>query len=437
MNVAIKRLITKDEAEFKNERDILKRLGSKSKPHPHLVTLLASYEINGEFFLIFPRAKCNLRSYWDMYPNPAFDYDTALWSLEQMMGIANALNIVHNFKVSYPYEPKENKSSSQRASKLSVTPKEAPYGRHGDIKPENIIFFEQGAGYTNNPRGILQITDFGLGRFHGHDSKTEQWPHRIVGSPTYEPPEYQLCRPVSRVYDLWSLGCLYLEFATWLLKGAKCIMDFSERRAKPPTKSVPMTDDLFFTITKDVDNAPVDAKIREGVEEWVKELHQHPRCSGFIHDLLDLVMTDLLCIEATDRIKTSELCSRFRAFRNKAASSGEYLCVGRPREPEHLTADASSVLSEQTESAKDSVSDPFMPSRLPKQVSFTSEPEEIRQSPRANKPASFSLPSILKKKSSTWPQPCQLESHSLVRTLEGSQSLQEMPFRFVDLSQEF
>lgn len=378
-----------------------------------------------------------------MHPSPSFDNDTIHWSLEQMMGIANALNIVHNFKVSYPCEHKENKSSSQGALRLSVTPKEAPYGRHGDIKPENIIYFEQGAGYTNNPRGILQITDFGLGRFHGHDSKTEKWPHQIVGSPTYEPPEYQLSKPVSRVYDLWSLGCLYLEFATWLLKGAKCIEDFSERRAKQSRNSPTMSDDLFFTITKhEGDNASVDAQIREGVEAWVKELHQHPRCSDFIHDLLDLVMKDLLCIDATQRIRTSELCLRFKTFRNKAVSNGEYLGAGRPRKPEYLTTDAIRALLGQAESAKDSVPDPLIPSRLAKQVSFTSEPEEIRQTSRAHKTANFSLPSILKRKSATWPPPRQPESRlprseSLVRAWEVSQLLQEMPFCFVDWSQDF
>jgi serine/threonine protein kinase len=40
------------------------------------------------------------------------------------------------------------------------------HGRHGDIKPENILWVQNNPECMENP-GIVKITDLGLGRFHG------------------------------------------------------------------------------------------------------------------------------------------------------------------------------------------------------------------------------------------------------------------------------
>lgn len=148
-------------------------------------------------------------------------------------------------------------------AKLSVEKKEELYGRHGDIKPENILWFRKcPETEEQDANGILQIADFGLGRFHGRDSRSKVHPDSIQTSPTYEPPECKLHRPVSRAYDIWSLGCLYLEFITWLLLGSAEIETFSEGRGKQSI-STDINDDSFFTIVRDENNKP-NAVVREG-----------------------------------------------------------------------------------------------------------------------------------------------------------------------------
>ncbi|KAH7268549.1 hypothetical protein B0J15DRAFT_578735 [Fusarium solani] len=39
------------------------------------------------------------------------------------------------------------------------------FGRHGDIKPENILWFSGPRPFTENYKGILKITDFGIAEF--------------------------------------------------------------------------------------------------------------------------------------------------------------------------------------------------------------------------------------------------------------------------------
>jgi len=323
--VAIKKLFSSDETEFQKEVTILKALGSKHKKHPHLIKLLATYRQKEKYHLMFPYADANLRKYWDDRPSPKFDEATVTWSLKQMVGIASALSQIHNFSVTYPLSV-SGKVRVQKDAKLSVADKEELFGRHGDIKPENILWFKKTPD-TEDEKGILQIADFGLGRFHGRDSRSKVPPDSVLTSPTYEPPECKLHRPVSRAYDIWSLGCLYLEFVTWLLRGSAEIETFADFRGK--VASTEIDDDNFFTIVKDPLGGS-DAIIREEVVEWVHQLHEHEKCSALIHELLNIIMTDVLVPDSTKRGGSKWLFQQLNLCLIKAMKDKRYLLDPAP-----------------------------------------------------------------------------------------------------------
>jgi serine/threonine protein kinase len=327
--VAIKQLYSSEEKEFLKEVTILQALGSKKTKNPHLIKLLATYRQKEKYHLMFPYADANLRKYWADRPSPNFDQATVLWSLKQMAGIANALSQIHNFSVTYPLSVDgPGNFRVQEDAKLSVKKSEELYGRHGDIKPENILWFQQTSD-TNDENGILQIADFGLGRFHGRDSRSNVKPESVLGSPTYEPPECKLHRPVSRAYDIWSLGCLYLEFITWLLKGSAEIEGFSEFRGRSGSRSKDFNDDYFFTIIK-VSNIETDATVREEVVTWVNQLHEHEKCSALIHDLLDMIMKEVLLTDAAKRNDARELSGQLNKYLATAGKDQRYLLDPTP-----------------------------------------------------------------------------------------------------------
>lgn len=139
------------------------------------------------------------------------------WVAEQCHGITEALNMIHHYQYS-------GKDGSLKA------PDDKNYGRHGDIKPENILWFTQPSGPP-----VLKISDFGLVRFHSRDSASRDHPHQTPVSYTYRAPEYDITNGrLSPAYDLWTLGCLFTEFATWLLLGFQAVNDlFTEDRLKP------------------------------------------------------------------------------------------------------------------------------------------------------------------------------------------------------------
>ncbi|KAI9784461.1 MAG: hypothetical protein M1839_002117 [Geoglossum umbratile] len=174
--------------------------------------------------------------------------------------------------------------------------------------------------------GVLQIADFGLGRFHGRDSLLGISPSKVVSSPTYEPPECKLHRHVSRSYDIWSLGCLYPEFITWLLKSAKEIDVFGDFSGRP--SSIGISEDNFYTIIKTGDET--EAIVREEVVDWVNQLHQHEKCSKLIHDLLDLTVKKLLVIDSKEHARAKALSQQLEGYLQKAMDDKQYLLAPAP-----------------------------------------------------------------------------------------------------------
>lgn len=129
------------------------------------------------------------------------------WITRECQGLAEALHRLHNT------EGKMLSVSDRRASAVELD----IYGFHGDIKPENILYFK------NEPDdmgfGRLKISDLGLTRFHRETSRIEP-----VGlgpaTQTYASPEYDRTEAqISSWVDVWALGCVFSEFCTWIIKG--------------------------------------------------------------------------------------------------------------------------------------------------------------------------------------------------------------------------
>lgn len=316
--MAIKKLHFHDEDEFQKERTILVAL--EAKGNKHLVKLLFSYEHKGSYHLVFRRATGNLREFWELNPHPQFRPDSILWSLRQMIGITQGLRIIHNFQVLIPLTVTEvEMETPQGKAKMSVSNGEERFGRHGDLKPENILWFRDSTG------GVFQITDFGLASFHGRDTRTKAAPYTIYSSPTYEPPECHIHLPVSRAYDLWSLGCLFLEWVSWMLNGWQAIDDFSRSRLEQSlimNKDGIISDDYFWSLI--IEGNSRTARVREGVEQWVLNLRAHPRCSQLMHDLLSIIMEDLLCIFPSERSNAARLNDNLLNLLTRAETDYEY-----------------------------------------------------------------------------------------------------------------
>ncbi|KAG6368270.1 hypothetical protein INS49_002473 [Diaporthe citri] len=301
---AVKRLRQRIVNQFRDEVDALKRFNGKV--HPHLVTLLATFTQAEYYCMIFPWAECDLEQYWENNPQPdPGDIELGRWLSRQCLGIMEAVNVIHN--------PSHLKS-------------ERKFGRHGDIKAENILWFKSRPDDPTD-RGTLVISDLGLTAMNSEKSRSMQPNTGLKMTPSYRPPECDIKGgTISRSFDIWTLGCLYLELMCWLLRGNAGKIQFDQARTAPfifGTKA-----DIYFDIEERKQTTPgmFVFKVKDVVSKTISELHDDPYCSRWVHDLLDLVENDMLVVlSKTHKRKTSQfLLHKLRAMDDKVQSSAGY-----------------------------------------------------------------------------------------------------------------
>lgn len=84
---------------------------------------------------------------------------------------------------------------------------------------------------------------------------------RLATSPTYRAPECDLNEDISPSWDIWSLGCVYLEFLTWYLESWDAFDIFSKQRRKQDSAR-PVLEDKYFILDR---RAKFRAKLKTSV----------------------------------------------------------------------------------------------------------------------------------------------------------------------------
>ncbi|KAL8347459.1 hypothetical protein RB601_003104 [Gaeumannomyces tritici] len=313
---AVKSLRKSDIGQFEKEVEMLKRFSGTA--HPHLVTLLATFAHNDCYNFIFPWAQCDLDQWWSgKYQIPTHTpLQFRQWVAKQMFGLADAMHAIH--------EPRQGSDF--------LLPEEKKYGRHGDLKPENILWFLS----NQDPLGILVISDFGIAAVHRDVSRSNVPNENLPCTPRYRPPECDMDGgKISRAFDIWTMGCIFLEMAAWLLGGAKGREEFKRERRAPYLAMIKT--DLFF----DIQEMPASYGmtrgrrrfvflVKEGVVKYIEKLHAHPACTGYLHHLLQLVHDEMLVVMSPtrQRIRARPLSDRLRNMRQRVDPA--YLLQPRP-----------------------------------------------------------------------------------------------------------
>ncbi|KAJ1333050.1 cyclin-dependent kinase 2 [Microdochium nivale] len=268
-----------DPTKYENEVAQLKRFNAFK--HPHLVMLLISYQLGDTYNFVFPFAKSNLKDYWSK--NPVREPKEVLWLIEQLKGLVGATQVIHE----PTFEPNM-------------------YGRHGDIKPENILIFEV------HGKLKMVLSDMGLTALHSEYSRSQQSPAKTAMTPTYRPPESDFeGNVISRSYDIWTLGCLVMETLVWYLGGYHWLFQFSQERMTPDVTGCkkPTYFDIKRLDSKSPGAAAHTASIKQEVFEWFEKIRTHPRCTKFVLDIVDIVQDEMLIVRRKDkeRITASKL----------------------------------------------------------------------------------------------------------------------------------
>ncbi|KAK8093522.1 hypothetical protein PG997_000207 [Apiospora hydei] len=298
--VAVKKFDDSLVGYFHKERKTIDKIYD-IESHPHLIKPIAVFERGTDRCVLFPWAYGgNLSDFWResdaLLRNPDSRAELVSWCLGQMVGIADALRVLHH----------EN-------------------CRHGDLKPENLLHFKDG----DQRRGRLVVADFGLSKFHiaataRRDGPSSNWSR----THKYEAPEidgaHRRGKPRSRDYDMWSMGCLFLEFAVWLVYGNGFLEGI-----RNPTLIV-----KYWQYNQD--RKP---EVHPLVRAEMAKILEHSRASSATKDIVQLVQDRLLVVKFPEperdsdesdgdhpvRPSAEELLELMSEIQRRANSSSPYL----------------------------------------------------------------------------------------------------------------
>ncbi|KAI0428346.1 kinase-like domain-containing protein, partial [Xylaria sp. FL1042] len=287
--------------EFQREVKMLQRF--KHTNHQHIVTLLAAYTQDQKHFLVFPWADYDLGLYWQM-KNPTPNSKSAQlvqWICNQAWKLSEAVSRIHDLD-----------------EDSDVAEEERLYGRHGDLKPDNILWYRSGNGFGN-----LVITDMGLSKTHRFKSRTYTLHNKPTAAPRYRPPEVEYEGSLmGRTFDIWTLGCVFLEFLIWLHGGSAKLEEILETMMSPSIRGGDSED--YFEWVRVGEDEYYAIRVKEAVTKCIEDLRGN--CAQFAYDFLDIIANQMLVVERNERISAKELTEKMKSLSRNCDKNRDY-CV--------------------------------------------------------------------------------------------------------------
>ncbi|KAF2127546.1 kinase-like protein [Dothidotthia symphoricarpi CBS 119687] len=331
-DVAIKEMrVTQDndkgETEDAWDREARALVDINKLNHPHITKCIAAIRRGDSCYFMFPWAdRDSLRDYWDGTATQGPRRETIYWAIRQLRGLADALDCLHQCRSGQSTQnekeiPRMRHQNSNVKETNRMGTSKADNIRHGDLKPENILRFMD----EEDGLGRLKITDMGLAKRHMIATVDRTQPTTTrYGTVRYEAPEAltDIHGVRSRLYDVWSMGCITFEFVIWLLYGNDALNEFYNQLKGNMDQT-----GQFFEISNT--DGLKHAEVHRVVLHWINHIQEtDPECSqdSAIHDLLRVVQGNLLVVHlppnrgsstADDRLCTppviGETATRYRA----------------------------------------------------------------------------------------------------------------------------
>ena len=283
-----------DRQDFEAEKALLS--ACKQHQHAHIVEMMASFSWRSNGYLMLGVAEMDLECLWKQETN-SVPYSPT-WALRQMKGLTSALFTIHQ--------------------ELTLDGNKV-FGLHGDIKASNILFHRSSA--SDAYPGVLKLADFSTGLLMSNQESIDHYLRRGMYG-THQAPECYLELESSRKSDIWSLGCLFLEFIVWLHGGSLGLDDFCNTRMQLDNGyGFEFTNDYFFELATPREEQTSGVRSIAGLNAGVKNsisslrvLVQEPALAT----LLDIIETNLLQVEPSRRWDANSL---FTALEQLVSSS--------------------------------------------------------------------------------------------------------------------
>ncbi|KAI0539655.1 hypothetical protein GGR58DRAFT_463672 [Xylaria digitata] len=300
---ALKEIDTHNEDTYHQELLALEKTCAQIQKERHLIKLLLTFKHGQKYYFLFEWADGNLDEYWRSHrAGPERTIEKSKWAATQCLGLATALKRIHGLAT----WQKQRRNQSQTLD-VPGGEGEKEYGRHGDIKPNNILWFA-----SDGDR--LVLSDLGLTSFHSSATRSlvrhtgiggYTWPYR---APEIDNPFQNICSK----YDIWSLGCVFLEFCSWWLLGIDGVEEFVGVRIEPSELAALVEEDNYFTVIKSTQG--FEAIVKPSVTGWIERLRGMATGDSFAIGMLRLIQEDMLVVDKAKRAPSDVICTDIRGI---------------------------------------------------------------------------------------------------------------------------
>ncbi|KAF2658084.1 kinase-like protein [Lophiostoma macrostomum CBS 122681] len=186
--------------DLRREEHILSFL--RGLRHPHILRLVASYTLNGEYNMLFPKAEYDLEIYLKEQPPEQFRVHATIVSA--LSGLASALEALHNY--------------THEGYGVSFV------GSHLDLRPKNIL--------VSNDKFLL--ADFGLSRLkpleEGSKTTFKEGVGDCMAPECFDDENSCQTSFIGRPSDIWSFGCVLTLLLTHMIEGPDGVEEFRRKR---------------------------------------------------------------------------------------------------------------------------------------------------------------------------------------------------------------
>ncbi len=286
--MALKSFQSSKRQRFRKELETLKILNQGHSRY--IIKLLASFSCSDYHGLLFPWAEMNLHEVFADNISSSEESFAETWILRQMTGLAQGLSVIHQ--------------------RPDLHDGNILYGRHGDLHPLNILLVKTLDDPSINEKGVLQLSSMGQVEFFR--SPEEFSIPKNAGM--YEAPECQLEHAAGPSYDMWSLGCIFLEMLVWLSSGSQGLHQFSRARLNPdPIYGERVQDDYFFTLLAK-EGKYVGAELRPSVKSWIRRCQGHWETGSVFRKVLCIIEGHMLQPCPFRRLPSGVIYSKFQSL---------------------------------------------------------------------------------------------------------------------------
>ncbi|KAL3479227.1 hypothetical protein BJX99DRAFT_222733 [Aspergillus californicus] len=214
------------------------------------------------------------------------------WVFKQFVGLLSGLATIHCIPLS------DGRSYLQ--------------ARHGDLRPANFLLMGH---ISTDPCQIDDIMSYKLqiASMAMTDLFKDESQYTIPSETgTYQGPECLLQQAIGPLYDIWSLGCVFLEMIIWLAEGQTGLMAFaSDRTAPDPLLGDRLKDDYFFTL-KAKDGSCIGAEVKHSVLTWLERMSRDERLDACLISALKVIKADMLVPDSRQRLGPHELAEKLK-----------------------------------------------------------------------------------------------------------------------------